>query len=109
MNKLNKKVIGAAVTTLFIALSAGKAQAAQPSTEQVVSQFVVAQGKQLMSTVSEQVATSISSSIETFSVDAMSWINSEPNDSALAIESAKGEKESQAESSKVEEIKAEEE
>ena len=71
MNKLNKKVIGAAVTILFIAMSAGKTQAAQPSTEQVVSQFVVAQGKQLMSTVSEQVATSISSSIETFSVDAM--------------------------------------
>ena len=87
MNKLKTKVIGTAFTAALLALGTTSANAAETSTEQAVSQFVLVQGKQLMSNVSQQLQKSIAQSIETFSIDqAVSWI-SDDEESQLATKS----------------------
>lgn len=84
MNKLKTKVIGTAFTAALLTLGTTSANAAETSTEQAVSQFVLVQGKQLMSNVSQQLKQSIAQSIESFSIDqAISWV-SEDDSSQLA-------------------------
>lgn len=74
MNKLQQKVIGTAISLTLMVMATGSAKAAEVSTEQAVSQFVLVQGKQVMATLSNQLQQSITRSIEQFSIDQLvSW------------------------------------
>lgn len=85
MNKLKAKVITSALTASLLVMSVGSAQAAEASTEQAVSQFVVMQGKQLMVNVSNQLQQSIAQSVNSFSIEqAVSWLSADDAEEADA-------------------------
>ncbi|NMP30371.1 hypothetical protein HII17_02250 [Thalassotalea sp. M1531] len=74
MNTLQHKVIGTAISLSLMVMATGSVKAAEVSTEQAISQFVLVQGKQVMTKLSDQLQQSINSSIEQFSIDQlMSW------------------------------------
>ena len=78
MNKFTKILVGSVMSMSILAATAQTAQAAEKSTEQVVTQFVVAQGKQVVANLGEQLQQSIADNIAQFSVEqAFSWASEE--------------------------------
>ena len=78
MNKFTKILVGSVMSMSILAATAQTAQAAEKSTEQVVTQFVVAQGKQMVANLGEQLQQSIADNIAQFSVEqAFSWASEE--------------------------------
>ncbi|MFD2165354.1 hypothetical protein ACFSJY_03680 [Thalassotalea euphylliae] len=85
MNTLRKTTLALMTSLSFVAFASGSANAAQVSTEQAVSQFVLAQGKQVMATLADQLQHSITSSLEQFSVDStLSWSDEEAESTAAS-------------------------
>lgn len=70
MNKLNIKAISTALSIVVASTVSLSAQAEQVSIEQAVTQFVVAQGSELMNDLSVQLHQSISQELSKFSIDA---------------------------------------
>ena len=60
---------------LSVSVMATSVQAAEPTTESLVTEFVVAQSKQLMNDVSVQLQQSITQELNSFSIDnAVTWL-----------------------------------
>lgn len=78
MNKLNVKALVAALTLSVTSLVSASASAEQVSTEQVVSQFIMTQGKQVVAELSTQLQQNIATELNEFSIDgALTWFTSE--------------------------------
>jgi len=77
MKKLNVKAMVAALTLSVTGLVSASASAEQVSTEQVVSQFIMAQGKQVVVELSTQLQQNIATELNEFSIDgALTWFTS---------------------------------
>ena len=74
MNTLRKTTLAMMTSVSLMVMASGNANAAQVSTEQAVSQFVVAQGKQVMANLADQLKGSIAENLSQFSIDsAVDW------------------------------------
>ncbi|REL25499.1 hypothetical protein DXX93_02340 [Thalassotalea euphylliae] len=78
MNKFTNILVGSVMSMSIVAATAQTAHAAETSTEQVITQFVVAQGKQVVANLGEQLQQSIADNIAQFSVEqTFSWSSAE--------------------------------
>ncbi|WP_448211750.1 hypothetical protein [Colwellia sp. MEBiC06753] len=69
MSTLKSKVVSTAVVVSLAFIAMTKANATEVTSEQVISQFVISQGKQVMANLSEQLQRSIQQNIAQFSIE----------------------------------------
>jgi len=92
MNKFNRKNVGVALLVTMGALFSVNATAAQtPTVESSISEFIVAQGEQMMIDLSAQLQETILEEVNNFSIDlsieetisdSLSWVSNTENSEA---------------------------